>query len=116
MRITRNVIKQFAFSDCKNIRSLEFQENSELLLLDEAFIYSKMNCISFKSKFLKIKADTFAADKIQIIELNENIESFCIHPNAFIDSKIKKLMIPSQLKNLHPNIKLRVSYLNYVNL
>ena len=109
-------IKQFAFSDCKNIRSLEFQENSELLLLDEAFIYSKMNCISFKSKFLKIKADTFAADKIQIIELNENIESFCIHPNAFIDSKIKKLMIPSQLKNLHPNIKLRVSYLNYVNL
>ncbi|KAK8834053.1 hypothetical protein M9Y10_031526 [Tritrichomonas musculus] len=72
-------ICSYSFSDCKNLKIINFEENSELISIDEfAFSVTSIECFTIPSKVKEIKEGwahcTWCLNRIEISSENKN---FC---------------------------------------
>lgn len=90
----------YAFSDCKNITSIEFEENSELQIIDKyAFTNSSIQKISLPRSLKKIRNRALGwCINLKTIEIPEDSELISIEQKAFCFSFIEKIFIPPKLE------------------
>lgn len=92
----------FSFSE---IKSIQFEDNSELEIIDEkAFYNSSLKSISLPKSVTKISPYSFACClKLQEFIIPENSKLKVIESNAFFGSPIESIFIPSDLKYSQEN-------------
>lgn len=95
-------ISSFAFDECDNLKTIEFEENSELDSIGEgAFSCSSLEKIMIPSHVKCIKEETFSECKhLKSIEFSENSELVSIESKAFIGSFLESISIPSSVEEL----------------
>lgn len=93
-------IGPYAFWSCKEIQSIEFEENSKLQIIDEhSFEYSSLKEISIPSHVVKINKNTFrCCDMLKKIEFTNDSELEFMGDFAFNASSLENISIPSSIK------------------
>ena len=94
-------LNSYAFDQCLNIESFEFEENSELVSIG---IYCFFECnftkISFPSSLQIIKSYAFSGSSIEKVDFGENSELTTIEKFAFEETNINKILFPASLKSI----------------
>lgn len=88
-------IGRFSFFKCKNLRSVDFPSNSKIKQIDEnAFAETSINCFTIPPELTVIHKNAFNM-KLQIIEIDEDSQLNLI-PAFFLSCEI--LMIPQKFR------------------
>lgn len=95
-------IESFAFSECRNLCSIEFDENSKLVVIGEgSFSFSRIESISIPSSTQIIeKYAFFECAHLKKVQIPNDSKLIKIEKKAFNDCFIQNLFIPSNLKEL----------------
>ena len=111
-------IEQLAFNECMHIRSIKFQNDSNLLIIGEnAFANSSIKNLTIP-KHLKIIGEyAFAyCEELDNIEIPENSELKQICYMALYQTSVESLFIPENLVDLESDWCAATNYLIHVNI
>lgn len=109
-------IESFSFSKCRQIKSIQFESNSELNSINEnAFYDSSISMISIPSKVTRIGDSAFSlCMNLCNVEFDEDSELQLIEQSAFSGTLIEKVVIPNKVRKIE---KCSFSYcLNLVSI
>lgn len=90
----------FSFSDCKKLKSIEFEDDSNLQLIsDYAFANTSIESIKIPTHVKKISKFAFSrCNKLKFVTFSENSELEFIDEQAFASTAIELIVIPSHVK------------------
>ena len=93
-------IDSFAFYECKHLKSVEFERNSQLISIGKrAFSHSSIESISLPETLKTIGKSAFLYCKnLQEVEFPKNSELSLIDKKAFANSSITNILVPSKTK------------------
>lgn len=96
-------IKESAFFGCSELETVEFESNSELVLIgDNAFCNTNISKISIPKSVKFIGKNAFQnCDKLEIIEISEDSELLEIDEFALFMESLNYFYIPSKTEKLH---------------
>lgn len=99
---TIKYISDFAFQNCKLLKTVDFEDNSELLIIGKkAFCDSSIETIFIPEKLNKIKKGAFSqCKKLEIVEFSCESSLKSIGKTAFSDTIIKKIRIPKETRKI----------------
>ncbi|KAK8896976.1 hypothetical protein M9Y10_014906 [Tritrichomonas musculus] len=97
-------IESYAFHECDAITSIEFDDDSELLSIDNyGFAGSSVESIVIPSHVYQIGANSFAnCTYLTSVIFSENSELQIINEYAFTESMLQSIVIPSSVTRIAP--------------
>ncbi|KAK8887212.1 hypothetical protein M9Y10_038250 [Tritrichomonas musculus] len=112
------IISSFAFSGCQTLQKIEFEEGSELVLIDKyAFSDSAINEISLPLHIRQINESAFSdCNQLSTINILEDAELETIDKYAFSETSLNSLNFSSHLRELKDEWCGEVSGLNNINI
>lgn len=96
-----NSIGKSAFSDCKNLKFIKLDDDSNLSSIDDyAFKDSSLHCFTIPSSVSNINSTAFyVCNRMKIIEIGENSKlksiDLSVLPKSLLQNSI--LMVPAEL-------------------
>lgn len=102
---TIKYISNCSFSNCRNLESIEFSKNSQLIEINEfAFCYSRFENIIIPNNVKYIGNNAFLyCQKLKLIEFEKNSKLEYFSDELFDNSNIESISIPSNVKELKQN-------------
>lgn len=93
-------IDSFAFYECKHLKSVEFERNSQLISIGKrAFSHSSIESIYLPETLKTIGKSAFLyCENLQEVEFPKNSELSLIDKKAFANSSITNILVPSKTK------------------
>ena len=111
------VIHNFVFYKCRQLKLVEFEENSDLILIGRAFSKSQIRTIKIPSKVINIKFGTFSeCTSLRKVEFEENSNLETIGTFSFAGSGIRSLQFPSKLEKLEKRWCFDSSFLTSITI
>lgn len=109
-------ISSNAFSYCRNIQTIEFSKDSQLISIGKwAFFSSSIEMITIPASVTEIKKYTFyRCHNLKTVDFSIDSKLTTIERSAFYDSSIENLTFPSLLKNLDERWSYEVRYLKSI--
>lgn len=116
--ISSSVIKidQYSFSQCKNLKSINFSINSQLQSIGRlAFSESSISSIKIPSKVTQIDEGAFFKCKsLKTIEFSQDSQLETISKELLLESSIERIEIPSAVTTIKEDSFARCLNLKYV--
>ena len=96
------IIGKYAFSNCRQLRQIEFEKNSKLQILDEmSFVEASIDSIIIPSNVRKIGKNAFLfCDNLKTIEFEKDSKLQVIEEGAFYKTIIEDIEIPSEVTDI----------------
>ena len=98
-------ISSLSFTGCNGIKSIKFEENSNLKIIDyKAFNCSSISKIKIPSSVVQIRNEAFAdCTKLKSVEFDEDSKLSFIESSAFINTSLHEIVIPISTTHIGKN-------------